>query len=185
MKSLLIGFTMTFFPMFDLPVFWPVLLLYWIMLFTVTMKKQIKHMIKYKYLPFSFGKKVSSRKSHLPSQPLQSLSLTHTHKRVSATCFVLTGGRDSLISPRRLCRNTPTLAGKDLAPRAKGERAKSEVGPGRKRKSVLVSEGLNLRKESVLSRNQRKARGVPFLPPPVTISRSTRFSPCKSLFIPT
>ncbi len=59
MKSLLIGFTMTFFPMFDLPVFWPVLLLYWIMLFTVTMKKQIKHMIKYKYLPFSLGKKVS------------------------------------------------------------------------------------------------------------------------------
>lgn len=47
---------MTFFPMFDLPVFWPVLLLYWIMLFTVTMKKQIKHMIKYKYVPFSLGK---------------------------------------------------------------------------------------------------------------------------------
>jgi len=48
---------MTFFPMFDLPVFWPVLLLYWVMLFTVTMKKQIKHMIKHKYVPFSFGKK--------------------------------------------------------------------------------------------------------------------------------
>lgn len=56
-KSVLIGFAMTFFPMFDLPVFWPVLLMYWIMLFAVTMKKQIKHMIKYKYLPFSFGKK--------------------------------------------------------------------------------------------------------------------------------
>jgi len=56
-KSVLIGFTMTFFPMFDLPVFWPVLLLYWVMLFTVTMKKQIKHMIKHKYVPFSFGKK--------------------------------------------------------------------------------------------------------------------------------
>merc|ERR1711977_111724 len=67
MKSLLIGFTMTFFPMFDLPVFWPVLLLYWIMLFTVTMKKQIKHMIKYKYLPFSLGKKkYSSKESSRP-----------------------------------------------------------------------------------------------------------------------
>merc|ERR1712188_181213 len=67
MKSLLIGFTMTFFPMFDLPVFWPVLLLYWIMLFTVTMKKQIKHMIKYKSLPFSFGKKkYSSKESSRP-----------------------------------------------------------------------------------------------------------------------
>ena len=63
MKSLLIGFTMTFFPMFDLPVFWPVLLLYWIMLFTVTMKKQIKHMIKYKYIPFSLGKTKYAGKS--------------------------------------------------------------------------------------------------------------------------
>lgn len=50
---------MTLFPMFDVPVFWPILLLYWLLLFTVTMKRQIKHMIKYKYLPFSTGKKVS------------------------------------------------------------------------------------------------------------------------------
>merc|ERR1719460_91396 len=101
MKSLLIGFTMTFFPMFDLPVFWPVLLLYWIMLFTVTMKKQIKHMIKYKYLPFSFGK-----------------------------------------------RNTPTLAGKDLAPRAKGERAKGEERrvDRRKRKIFPRLGGIKLKK---------------------------------------
>lgn len=49
---------MTFFTMFDVPVFWPILLLYWLLLFTVTMKRQIKHMIKYRYLPFSTGKKV-------------------------------------------------------------------------------------------------------------------------------
>lgn len=49
---------MTLFPMFDVPVFWPILLLYWLLLFTVTMKRQIKHMIKYKYLPFNTGKKV-------------------------------------------------------------------------------------------------------------------------------
>lgn len=49
---------MTLFPMFDVPVFWPILVLYWLLLFTVTMKRQIKHMIKYKYLPFSTGKKV-------------------------------------------------------------------------------------------------------------------------------
>lgn len=29
LKALLIGFTATFFPMFDVPVFWPILLLYW------------------------------------------------------------------------------------------------------------------------------------------------------------
>lgn len=59
MKSLWIGMVMTFFTMFDVPVFWPILLLYWLLLFTVTMKRQIKHMIKYRYLPFTTGKKVS------------------------------------------------------------------------------------------------------------------------------
>ena len=47
---------MTFFKMFDIPVFWPILLLYFIALFVLTMKRQIKHMIKYKYVPFSLGK---------------------------------------------------------------------------------------------------------------------------------
>jgi hypothetical protein len=49
---------MTFFSVFDVPVFWPILLMYWFILFFVTMKRQIKHMIKYKYLPFTWGKKV-------------------------------------------------------------------------------------------------------------------------------
>ena len=46
---------MTFFSVFDVPVFWPILLMYWCMLFFMTMKQQIKHMIKHKYLPFSMG----------------------------------------------------------------------------------------------------------------------------------
>ncbi len=56
-RSILTGFAATFFPALDVPVFWPILLLYWIVLFTVTMKRQIQHMIKYRYVPFSFGKK--------------------------------------------------------------------------------------------------------------------------------
>ncbi|MEW5310623.1 MAG: hypothetical protein WDW38_002402 [Sanguina aurantia] len=56
-KSFVVGFGMTFFSVFDVPVFWPILLLYWCVLFFVTMKRQIRHMIKYRYLPFSFGKK--------------------------------------------------------------------------------------------------------------------------------
>ena len=51
---------LTFIPIFDVPVFWPILLLYWFVLFFITMKRQIKHMIKYKYLPFSTGKKVKT-----------------------------------------------------------------------------------------------------------------------------
>ena len=54
----MIGFLITFFPIFDVPVFWPILLMYWMVLLFVTMKRQIKHMIKYRYIPFSLGKKV-------------------------------------------------------------------------------------------------------------------------------
>lgn len=39
----------------------PILLLYWFILFFVTMKRQIMHMVKYRYVPFSLGKKVRCR----------------------------------------------------------------------------------------------------------------------------
>ncbi|RRT56728.1 hypothetical protein B296_00024566 [Ensete ventricosum] len=57
-KAFCIAFVLTFFSAFDVPVFWPILLFYWLVLFTVTMKRQILHMIKYKYVPFTFGKQV-------------------------------------------------------------------------------------------------------------------------------
>ncbi|XP_033218149.1 protein RER1 [Belonocnema kinseyi] len=47
---------MTFFEMFNIPVFWPILVMYFITLFCITMKRQIKHMLKYRYLPFTHGK---------------------------------------------------------------------------------------------------------------------------------
>jgi hypothetical protein len=56
-KAFCIAFLATLFPVFDVPVFWPILVLYWCVLFFVTMKRQIAHMVKYKYVPFSFGKK--------------------------------------------------------------------------------------------------------------------------------
>ncbi|XP_038718773.1 protein RER1A-like [Tripterygium wilfordii] len=55
-KAFCIAFVMTFFSVFDVPVFWPILVFYWISLFILTMRKQMMHMIKYKYIPFSFGK---------------------------------------------------------------------------------------------------------------------------------
>ena len=55
-RAVLTALVMTFFSIFDVPVFWPILLLYFIILFVITMKRQIRHMIKYKYVPFSFGK---------------------------------------------------------------------------------------------------------------------------------
>jgi len=56
-RAVAISMVMTFFRVFDIPVFWPILLLYFIVLFVITMKRQIKHMIKHKYLPFDFGKR--------------------------------------------------------------------------------------------------------------------------------
>ncbi|XP_019875534.1 protein RER1 isoform X2 [Aethina tumida] len=55
-KSTLIGLVCTFFECFNIPVFWPILVMYFITLFCITMKRQIRHMIKYKYLPFTHGK---------------------------------------------------------------------------------------------------------------------------------
>jgi hypothetical protein len=55
-KSVVISIICTFFELFDIPVFWPILVMYFITLFLVTMRRQIQHMIKHRYLPFSYGK---------------------------------------------------------------------------------------------------------------------------------
>merc|ERR1711879_534313 len=55
-RAVVVSIFMTFFEAFDLPVFWPILLAYFIILVVLTMKDRIKHMMKHKYVPFSFGK---------------------------------------------------------------------------------------------------------------------------------
>lgn len=55
-RATVVALLTSFFTIFDIPVFWPILLMYFIVLFTLTMRKQIQHMLKYKYLPFDFGK---------------------------------------------------------------------------------------------------------------------------------
>merc|ERR1719265_1236911 len=47
---------MTCFSIFDLPVFWPILLAYFILLLILTMKDRVKHMVKFGYVPWSSGK---------------------------------------------------------------------------------------------------------------------------------
>ncbi|XP_078428547.1 protein RER1B-like [Wolffia australiana] len=61
-KAFVVAFVMTFFSAFDVPVFWPILLCYWMVLFFLTMKRQILHMIKYKYIPLNLGKQKYSGK---------------------------------------------------------------------------------------------------------------------------
>ncbi|XP_020599464.1 protein RER1B-like [Phalaenopsis equestris] len=71
-KAICIAFVLTFFSVCDVPVFWPILLCYWIVLFILTMKRQIMHMIKYKYIPFSLGKqKYTGKKAPANGSPPQ------------------------------------------------------------------------------------------------------------------
>ncbi|KAI9143245.1 retrieval of early ER protein Rer1 [Paraphysoderma sedebokerense] len=56
-RAFLIALFCTFFSIFDVPVFWPVLVFYFIVLFSLTMRRQIKHMIKYRYVPWDWGKR--------------------------------------------------------------------------------------------------------------------------------
>ncbi len=60
--TLLIGINLTFFESFDIPTFWPLLLVYFILIFILTMRHQIAHMIKYHYLPWDSGKKTYNPK---------------------------------------------------------------------------------------------------------------------------
>ncbi|XP_076359807.1 protein RER1-like isoform X2 [Tachypleus tridentatus] len=57
-KAIMIAIACTFFDVFNIPVFWPILLLYFFTLFCITMKRQIKHMLKYSYLPWTRGKTI-------------------------------------------------------------------------------------------------------------------------------
>ena len=54
--TLILSIPMTFFKAFDIPVFWPLLLVYFILIFFLVMRRQIQHMIKYHYLPWDAGK---------------------------------------------------------------------------------------------------------------------------------
>mmetsp|Transcript_32173 Transcript_32173/g.31926 ORF Transcript_32173/g.31926 Transcript_32173/m.31926 type:complete len:102 (+) Transcript_32173:221-526(+) len=46
----------TFIDAFDIMVFWPILVIYFVVLFIATMRRQIAHMYKHGYLPFDIGK---------------------------------------------------------------------------------------------------------------------------------
>ena len=54
--ALLFAIFATYFIIFDLPVYWPFLFSYFIMLMLMTFKKYLKHMHKYGYSLSDFGK---------------------------------------------------------------------------------------------------------------------------------
>lgn len=87
-KAFCLGFCTTFFSAFDIPVFWPILVAYWLVLFFLTMKRQIKHMIKHRYLPFSTGKKVR-RRACVPTTP-HACNYHHCFENVKVFNVILT-----------------------------------------------------------------------------------------------
>lgn len=56
-KGTIIAMICTGFEMFNLPVYVPILVIYFCILFILTMRRQIQHMIKYRYVPFDLGKR--------------------------------------------------------------------------------------------------------------------------------
>jgi len=56
-RATVIALFCTFSSAFDVPVYWPILVLYFCVLFVLTMRRQIQHMVKYKYIPFDLGRK--------------------------------------------------------------------------------------------------------------------------------
>lgn len=55
-RATAIAFVCSWFKFLDIPVVWQILLMYFVVLFSLTMRRQIQHMIKYRYLPFDLGK---------------------------------------------------------------------------------------------------------------------------------
>ncbi|PRP79609.1 hypothetical protein PROFUN_12799 [Planoprotostelium fungivorum] len=55
-RAIVIAFIATLFPFLDLPVFWPILLVYWFCLAGVMLRKQIQHMLRHNYVPFDIKK---------------------------------------------------------------------------------------------------------------------------------
>ncbi|KAK7045541.1 hypothetical protein VNI00_007373 [Paramarasmius palmivorus] len=56
-RATIIALLCTLSEIFDVPVYWPILVIYFFTLFALTMRRQIQHMIKYRYVPFDIGRK--------------------------------------------------------------------------------------------------------------------------------
>eukprot|EP00923_Selenidium_pygospionis_P026712 GHVN01047876.1.p1 GENE.GHVN01047876.1~~GHVN01047876.1.p1 ORF type:complete len:238 (+),score=41.88 GHVN01047876.1:332-1045(+) len=120
-KALTVCLVMTMFRVFDLPVFWPILLIYFIFLFFLTIRRQLKHMIKHKYIPLSWGKQTYGDITRSPhnsqsqphSQPVtQQVSVGgggagpphHPHQQAEGYGYNAGGGVRGMTAPTRVHR---------------------------------------------------------------------------------
>lgn len=80
----------TFFPVFDIPVFWPVLVFYFVLLFVATMRRQWLDMKRLKYVPWDIGAKKTykSDPKKMSVKPRDAASLA----RAQMDAAVVSGG---------------------------------------------------------------------------------------------
>ena len=73
MEGTAVAFAMTFFSVFNVLVYWPILVLYFILLLVITMQKKIAHMIKHKCVRARGGKRgtaaAAATRKHSPALP--------------------------------------------------------------------------------------------------------------------
>ena len=55
--ALVVSIILSFFSFLNIPVFWPLLVVYFILVMIVAFKTKIAHMIKYRYVPIDIGKR--------------------------------------------------------------------------------------------------------------------------------
>eukprot|EP00668_Euglena_longa_P011565 GGOE01013972.1.p1 GENE.GGOE01013972.1~~GGOE01013972.1.p1 ORF type:complete len:176 (-),score=42.44 GGOE01013972.1:168-695(-) len=55
-KGICVAVCLTSSRVFDVPVYWPILLFYFMLLFILCMKKRIEHMIRHRYIPITLSK---------------------------------------------------------------------------------------------------------------------------------
>ena len=56
MRAVFIAFSMTLFSIFDIPAYWPILVIYFLVLFVSQFWSRVEHMLKHKYVPWQRNK---------------------------------------------------------------------------------------------------------------------------------
>lgn len=104
-RAVVIAFLCSWSEIFNLPVFWPVLVVYWLILVFLTMRRQIQSMIKYRC--------VDILKPTWSTRGNETRRLTHiadTCRGISARPSTRGSERDAVSLPRRLPLHVCTMS---------------------------------------------------------------------------
>jgi hypothetical protein len=187
-RAIAFSLVASFIPVFDVPVFWPILVMYFCILTFITLRRQISHMRKYRYIaflpfllnpfPFSLSLVTLSSRSEIFSLTDTSPSIWDG-KRPSATRLRVRSRRWKRIPSYPSSSSTPNyislLASFLLSLRVI---TFSSISPLSYRWEKAVGSGNRL-SFAVFTRSMRRWRGVEFRGHPALLSLSLRPSHSK------